>query len=57
MQFATKYPLYKAELKKKLEIPINPTNKYMRMLEVWIYKSGMATKLVYNEDVTNVFIV
>jgi hypothetical protein len=52
----SKHPAYKAELKKQLEVGINNSNKYLRIIEIWVYKSGMASKLVYNDDVLINFI-
>lgn len=47
----TKHPMYKTELKRKLEIGTNPSNTSLNLIEVWVHKSGIASKLVYNEDV------
>lgn len=43
-----KNPVYKAEILRKLEVDINGGGRYLRLIDLWIYKSGSASKLVYN---------
>lgn len=49
-----KHPMFKEVLKLKLDIGgQSEKNKFLKIIETWIHKSGIASKLVYNEDVIN----
>ena len=46
--------MFKEVLKLKLDIGgQSEKNKFLKIIGTWIHKSGIASKLVYNEDVIN----